>query len=541
MATDSSGMGIPLPPDATPVHQFPGITRNAVEAIAAILAGGLTPGIEASVEAAAASATEAAIADAGLVRAEPLDAASPYAMRVLVEDPATGIRYTKFAVSKTGAVEAAGLAPAKPRPAAKTNPTFVLMGDSITDQTSLLGGDADPGAAAATVRRFDMVGYFTWAQLNLGHKIILKREAGITGQGVTTMQNRFDADVVNVAADVLVLFAGINSIGSMTSQQIQDALKDMAERAIESGKTVVLCTLLCNSLNGIDIDPATSQPYTDRTKRLDAVNSWIRSYAAQREGVVLCDWRYEFVDPATGRPKAGLGFDSTHPNANGASFLGAYLAKVLAPLVAANSSAGLIETGAEPRLVTRNPRMTGTAGVRGAGTGQIADNWNGTQGQTGGGTPYTGSIAFAKTTRTGGGSWQQIKLTTAGGVWFYQSISAATLAGLGSTFVESDGAGGYRYKAGKKLRAEFEYERDNDWVKPRLLYAGLEFNTGVKAEDLANANLIDAGPSSIPLTGVMRTPYVTTPASATNLILAVRFSADAGTIRLDRGAVVEVP
>lgn len=41
MAEDTHGMGIPLPADSTPIHQYPAIARLMGEKIAEILASGL--------------------------------------------------------------------------------------------------------------------------------------------------------------------------------------------------------------------------------------------------------------------------------------------------------------------------------------------------------------------------------------------------------------------------------------------------------------------------------------------------------------------
>jgi lysophospholipase L1-like esterase len=64
MATDSHGMGIPLPPDSTKVHQFPGVTRLAMERVAEILATGQTE----SMDAAAVTAVAGALAGADIVK-----------------------------------------------------------------------------------------------------------------------------------------------------------------------------------------------------------------------------------------------------------------------------------------------------------------------------------------------------------------------------------------------------------------------------------------------------------------------------------------
>lgn len=79
MAEDSHGMGIPLPPDATPVHQFPGVTRLAMERVAEILAGDLPQGVKdaAAAEATAAVAAEIAAADLVLSKDERLPQALP--------------------------------------------------------------------------------------------------------------------------------------------------------------------------------------------------------------------------------------------------------------------------------------------------------------------------------------------------------------------------------------------------------------------------------------------------------------------------------
>lgn len=76
MADDSYGMGIPLPPDSTKVHQFPGVTRLAMERVAEILAGGLTPATEAAIASGVAAAAGPAV-DAELESAGVLTGASP--------------------------------------------------------------------------------------------------------------------------------------------------------------------------------------------------------------------------------------------------------------------------------------------------------------------------------------------------------------------------------------------------------------------------------------------------------------------------------
>lgn len=63
MADDTHGMGIPLPADSTPVHQYPKVAREMGERVAEILAGDIMPDGMAAV---AGEAVAAAMADTNL-------------------------------------------------------------------------------------------------------------------------------------------------------------------------------------------------------------------------------------------------------------------------------------------------------------------------------------------------------------------------------------------------------------------------------------------------------------------------------------------
>lgn len=68
MAEDSHGMGIPLPADSTKIHQFPGVTRNAMERVAELLAGGITEGQQSAVNALAEAAVDTELAASDVVK-----------------------------------------------------------------------------------------------------------------------------------------------------------------------------------------------------------------------------------------------------------------------------------------------------------------------------------------------------------------------------------------------------------------------------------------------------------------------------------------
>lgn len=100
MADDSHGMGIPLPADSTKIHQYPAVTRTGFEKVAEILAGGLTPGILASV----ADATDAEISSRGLLAAE----ATPEEVALSITDES--LRRSWLEIAKDGGPTAHALA-----------------------------------------------------------------------------------------------------------------------------------------------------------------------------------------------------------------------------------------------------------------------------------------------------------------------------------------------------------------------------------------------------------------------------------------------
>lgn len=78
MATDSHGMGIPLPADSTKIHQFPAVAREGFEKVAEVLAGGMT---DAARETIAGQAGQAVAAE--IVAADLVPGADPRMQRIL--------------------------------------------------------------------------------------------------------------------------------------------------------------------------------------------------------------------------------------------------------------------------------------------------------------------------------------------------------------------------------------------------------------------------------------------------------------------------
>ena len=101
---------------------------------------------------------------------------------------------------------------------------------------------------------------------------------GISGQTTPQMVLRFHQDVIALQPKVVVILAGTNDIagntGPMTLEQTEDNIAAMAEMATANHIRVVLCSIL----------PAFDypwQPGLTPAPKIDAINAWIKDYAAQ--------------------------------------------------------------------------------------------------------------------------------------------------------------------------------------------------------------------------------------------------------------------
>jgi len=173
----------------------------------------------------------------------------------------------------------------------------VFMGDSITE-----GWHFDkPGGAFAT-------------------KPYVNR--GISGQTTPQMVLRFHQDVINLQPKVVVILAGTNDIagntGPMTAEATENNLAAMAEMAAQNHIAVVLCSIL----------PAYDypwQPGLTPAPKIDALNAWLKDYAAQHKHVYV-DYHTAMKDARDGLP-ANLSKDGVHPTDEGY--------QMMAPLVEA--------------------------------------------------------------------------------------------------------------------------------------------------------------------------------------------------------------
>ena len=151
---------------------------------------------------------------------------------------------------------------------------------------------------------------------------------GISGQTTPQMLVRFRQDVIGLQPKVVVVLAGTNDIAGNTGpenlEQIEDNLASMADLATANHIRVVLCSVL----------PAYDYrwaPGLEPAEKIVALNTWIRSYAAEK-GYVYVDFHSAMKDQRDGLP-ANLSRDGVHPNPAGYA--------IMAPLVEAGIKTAL--------------------------------------------------------------------------------------------------------------------------------------------------------------------------------------------------------
>jgi lysophospholipase L1-like esterase len=141
---------------------------------------------------------------------------------------------------------------------------------------------------------------------------------GISGQTTPQMLLRFRPDVIALHPEVVVVLAGTNDIagntGPMTDEEIEGNLTSICELAQANRIKVVLASIL--PVSDYHRRPP-APPMTSRRppQRVDAVNAWMRRYAAEHHHTYL-DYFTAMVD-GSGMLRAELSEDDLHPNAKG--------------------------------------------------------------------------------------------------------------------------------------------------------------------------------------------------------------------------------
>lgn len=401
--------------------------------------------------------------------------------------------------------------------------TAVIVGDSIISQNS-----SQYNTAGATQRVNNAAGWFNHAQVLLGHRFRLLKNAGMSGQTSAQILARFAADVTALAPGFAIFGGPTNDVtaiatSSLTFTQVKDNYEDMWDACDAAGIRVIQCVAT----------PRNATSGAAHRAALFQVNQWLREQARNRPKFVLIDWYAELasgtlVDWKTGYI-AGTDASGLHPNPRGAYEMGRIFAERVAPLTAAVD----ILPNSESELANLVNVTTGAALAKGAtgivgtgGTGQVATGWRVD--------PLpTASFVASKVARTDGlpGEWQQVTVNS-GTVKIGVNVT-----GYGSTYTEND-----------EIYAVAEYQLDpgmtagnGKYVRLNLIAMKPDFGVGRQSIDMDVPSVVEsAGSDYFPSSGVMVTPPVVVPNTAT-LRMALQFEVNgAATVRVGRIGMYKV-
>jgi len=271
---------------------------------------------------------------------------------------------------------------------------------------------------------YGVQGWFTWAQINLGHRLVIPSGAfnALTGSGVCDAGFLARLQLVLVAnPGTVILEVGPNDVGNgSTSAAIIAALTTAISTIISAGKNCVLLTIPPHTgwSSGQNLIQAT-------------VNDWIREQQSQN-GVITCDIAAALTDPANATSSqfvSGYTNDGTHLTPLGASICGTVIANQLAPLFSATN---LPPASDAANLLTQ--AMCVWTGGTGSGFPNSGGTWNWSPGNP------TGSVTYSQPSRASinaldpiPGLWQQ--MVFAAGVKGILRPTATVVPVIGQTYV----------------------------------------------------------------------------------------------------------
>ena len=189
---------------------------------------------------------------------------------------------------------------ALPAPDAK-HPRVVFLGDSITQGW------------------FDkMPGFFVDGRIG----------RGIGGQTTPQMLVRFYQDVIDLHPAAVQIMAGTNDIagntGPMTPEETKNNIRAMADLARAHGIRVILAS----------IPPSAGFPWRpglEVSSKIESMNAWLKSYAAQIGGTYADYWAVLHDGHAE---RASLTYDGVHPNEAGYAVMNPVATRAIAMALA---------------------------------------------------------------------------------------------------------------------------------------------------------------------------------------------------------------
>lgn len=191
--------------------------------------------------------------------------------------------------------------------------TIVALGDSTTAGTPGFRSplEAPPaGDGDATSQ------YAYW--LSLAHPDWHVLNRGVNGEGSDQIRARFERDVVDAGARLVVIIAGVNDIYSgRRPEEVQANLQWMYDRARQAGIGVVAGSIIPYNTAG-----------PEENARMHAVNAWIRETAARDPDMAFCDTRAAVADPCDPDRLVSTP-DQLHPSPEGHRLMASALAPVI--------------------------------------------------------------------------------------------------------------------------------------------------------------------------------------------------------------------
>lgn len=375
--------------------------------------------------------------------------------------------------------------------------TTALFGDSYFSMDGVGQGVYD---TAVNPSYNHSQGLFTWANISLGGRLTLVRNAGVAGNTTAQMLDRVsNITGLAVVPDYCVVLGGTNDmLTDVPSATTISNLTAIYEALQEKRITVVACTT-----------PPVFSATQSRRLAQDEVNNWIRDRREQ-PGFIVCDWAGRWADATVGGARTGLSTDGVHPTALGAGALGKMLADAMRPYIGGSLSS-LPAQNADETNAMLNGMMTGTGGGLGAGcVGSLATSW--LAGRLSG----TGTLTLAKVARTDGiaGEWQSY-----------------TLSGTASTYIV------YQDRlsiaaAGQKWLAECEFDSLAPAGGMTRFILQLVSGTANTFSPYQGLTIGQPYPTDV-AAGVIRTPPLTVTGSTT-IQASIALEGTAGSVRVSR-------
>jgi lysophospholipase L1-like esterase len=237
--------------------------------------------------------------------------------------------------------------------------SVVAFGDSIVAQGY---STSDEGP------RYDMRGFYAWANAFLGWRFDILNNAGISGDTLAAMNERIATDVLAYNPSWVWMDGGVNDINVGASYA-----------TVISRFQTIFNTLRENNIRVMCVTVTPSAAF-DSGKNLirGQVNQWLRKYGAENPNVVVVDTAPVLQNPASNSPLTAYAPDGLHPSSTGSMVMGWAVAEALKDITVPRSP---LTAGTDP------VNILGSGGMLTGSTDGLATLW--TKSQSGSNSTYS--------------------------------------------------------------------------------------------------------------------------------------------------------